>query len=353
MVPPDAADRPRRDPDRPRRAAETPPGSRPGPPGEGWDDGRGHRSAGDRPVARTGRGGSLPRWALPAGIGLLVVIVLVAFLALRGGGGAKDGGRCLDELLTRLPNAEDADVVTGTDFVQARAAGFDDTGSLEELGASLAETGTLPDRLTARNRIDRLLSVADFTARTGVAPGDIRCALAAADRSVMVGSFDVAEVKGSDVGASGDEAATEDRLAFVEGGVADPEDLLEPAKADGLAGDEGVAAVLRSLREDGAYSVALERSGTKKADVQVAGLGVGGSGDDRTVVVAWAFRTAAEAKAGKATVVERVNALAEGATTLSAADLEVEGNLVTAVVEARRAPDLDDLAERGLLPSSS
>lgn len=334
-----------------RRAADLPPGTRSGPPGEGWDDGRGHRSAGDRPAARTG--GGLPRWAPFAGIGVVLLLVLVGIVVLRGGGGATDGGRCLDELLARLPNAEGADVVVGTDFVQARHAGFDDKGSLEDLGTSLADTGTLPDRLTSRYRIDRLLSVEDFTARTGVSPGDVRCALAADGRSVMDGSFDAAEVKGSDVGASGDAAATEDRLAFVEGGATDPQDLLDPAKGDGLAGDEGMAAVVRSLRADGAYSIAVERSGRKKATVQVAGLGVGGSGDHRTLVVAWAFRTADDAKAGKADVVDRVNALAEGSTTLVSRDLVVDGNLVTAMVDARRAPDLADLVDRGLLPSGS
>ncbi len=284
----------------------------------------------------------------------MVAVLLVGFLALRGGGGASDGGRCLDELLAHLPEVEGARAteVVGTDFIQARSAGFDDDGTLEELGSSLAETGTIPDRLTARFRIDRLLSVEAFTARTGVGPGDVRCAVAAGDRSVMGGSFDAAEVAGSDVGGSGDAKATDEFLAYVTGSGADPDDLLTPAKDKGLAGDEAMAAVLRSLREDGAYTVAMARNGQAKAAVQVAGVGVGGQGDERTLVIAWSFNTADQAKAGRSEVVDRLNALAQGTTTLTSADLTVDGNLVTGVVDARRAPDLAELLDRGLLPSS-
>lgn len=335
------------------RAAAVPPGSRSGPSGEGWDDGRGHRSAGDRPTARRSDSGR-PGWLLPAGAAGVALVLLIGFLALRGGGGPSDGGRCLDELLAHVPEVEGtrATEVTGTDFVQARSAGYDEDGSLEELGSSLAETGTIPDRLTARFRIDRLLSVEAFTARTGVRPGDVRCAIAAGDRSVMSGSFDAAEVGGSDVGGSGDVKATDDFLAYVTGTSADPDDLLTPVKDKGLAGDEALAAVLRSLRENGAYSVAMTRNGSAKAPVQVAGIGVGGKGDERTLVVAWSFRTADAAKVGRAEVIDRLNTLAQGTTTLASADLEIDGNLVTGVVDARRAPDLAELLDRGLLPTT-
>ncbi|MBX3287534.1 MAG: hypothetical protein KF703_19465 [Actinobacteria bacterium] len=333
---------------------------------EGWDDGRGSRSGGahqarTRSTGReTGRGSGrssagsgvlsgLPRWALPAGVGVLVV-VLLGFLLTRGGGGSSNGGSCLTDLLAHLP-ADEREVLSGTDLVQARGAGFDDGASLEDLGASLEETGAIPDPLSFRYRISELATLDDFTARTGVEPGDIACALSDGARSVFTGRFDPAEVSGSEVGASGRLAATDDRLALARGSGIDPADLLEPAKDGGLRSADDVRAVVERLRADGAYSVVVERAAKERAAAQVGGLGVGGDGDARTLVIAWSFRDESSAKSGRAAMVSRINEVVQGATSITAADLEVDGTLVHGVVEVRRAPDLEAIvADEGVLP---
>jgi hypothetical protein len=297
-----------------------------------------------------GRLGGLPRWALPAAGGVLVVLVL-AFVLTRGDDGPSDGGTCMTELLAHFPSGE-RQVLSGTDLIQARGAGFDDGASLEDLGASLQDTGVVPDPLSFRYRISELASVEDFTARTGVEPGDISCALSDGDRSVFTSSFDPAEVTGSEVGASGRLAATEDRLALAQGDERDASDLLEPAGDDGLASRDDVRAVVERLREDGSFSLVIERAAKQRSAAQVGGLGVGGSGDARTLAIAWSFRDASAAKAGRAAMVSRINEVVQGATSITAADLEVEGNLVHGVVEVRRAADLAAIvADEGLLPS--
>lgn len=326
---------------------------------DGWDDGRrpggGERTKRTRPAPggpkseKRGVLGGLPRWALPAGGGVLVVLVL-AFVLTRGGGGPSNGGACLTDLLAHFP-ASEREVLSGTDLVQARDAGFDDGASLEDLGTSLEETGAIPDPLSFRYRISELATVDDFTARTGVGPGDIACALSDGDRSVFTGSFDPAEVSGSEVGASGRLAATEERLALVRGSDRDATDLLDPAKGGGLRSEDDVRAVVERLREDGAYSVVVERAAKARSAAQVGGLGVGGDGDARTLVIAWSFRDAKSAKAGRAAMVSRINEVVQGATSITASDLEVDGTLVHGVVDVRRAPDLAAIvADEGLLP---
>lgn len=340
------------------------------PRGEGWDDGsrtgtsgRSAEPTGGRARRPTGAGAGkgsgkasrsglagLPRWVLPAGGGVLAVLVL-AFVLTRGGGGPSSDGTCFTDLLAHFPASERA-VISGTDLVQARDAGFDDGAALEDLGTSLDETGAIADPLTFRYRISELLSVENFSGRTGVAPGDIACSLSDGDRSVFTGSFDPAEVKGSEVGATGRLAATEDRMALVQGGRLDAQDLLEPADGDGLASQKDLKAVMESLRTDGAYSVVVERAAKKRAAAQVAGIGVGHEGDTRTLVIAWSFRDPAAAKAGRAAMVSRINQAVQGATSITASDLEVDGTLVHGVVEARRAPDLAAIvADEGLLPT--
>lgn len=333
---------------------------------QGWDDGRRSSSGAGRPTGGPGRSGrrsstsgsggssgvlgGLPRWALPAAGGVLVVLVL-AFVLTRGGGGPSNGGACMTDLLAHFPSGE-RQVLSGTDLVAARDAGFDDDASLEDLGTSLQETGAVPDPLSFRYRISELATVEDFTARTGVAPGDIACALSDGDRSVFTGSFDPAEVTGSEVGATGRLAATEDRLALAQGGEREAADLLDPEGNGGLASQDDVRAVVERLREDGSYSLVVERAAKQRAAAQVGGLGVGGSGDARTLAIAWSFRDEAAAKSGRAAMVSRINEVIQGATSITAADLEVEGDLVHGVVEVRRAADLAAIiADEGLLPS--
>lgn len=349
------------------------PALRPGAkPGDGWDDGRGGRPPADRnPRSRgrarrprtddarpgAGRGiggllGGLPRWAVPAaaaGVVLLLVLVLVVF---RGGGGRSDAGACLTDLSEHLP--ESSSVAFGSDLVQARDAGYDDGGELEDLGSTQRETGTLPDPLTQQLRFGRLVSVEDFTARTGVEPGQVDCALSDGARSVLSGSFDEAEVNGSTVADDGDLAATEDRLGYATGD-GDPERLLEPRDGGGLGSNDDVAAVITSLRDADSYSL-LVQVGNPNAEVRAraAGLGVADAdGDDRALLVAWSFADDDAATAGRPEVVERVNDALRGVTSISADDLQVDGSLVTATITTREAPDLNRILQTGtsLIPA--
>ena len=50
-------------------------------------------------------------------------------------------------------------------------------------------------------------------------------------------------------------------------------------------------------------------------------------------------------------MVSRINEVVQGATSITASDLEVDGTLVHGVVDVRRAPDLAAIvADEGLLP---
>lgn len=269
-----------------------------------------------------------------------MVVLLLVFLVTRGGGGASGGGPCLGDLATNLPKS--SKLVYGSDLVQARKAGYQDDGSLEDLGDSQRKTGTIPDALTQRFRYARLVSAEDFEAQTGVASKDIECSLSAVDRTVMTGAFDTAEVDGSSAADDGRLAASEDRLALVTDSKTDPKRLLEPRDDDGLTANEDVMAVIESLRSNDSYSV-LVQAGTDRVESKprAAGFGVAeGQGDDRALVVAWKFASDDAATAGRTQVVERVNDTLRGTASISADDLEVDGSLVVAFIPTRKAPDL-------------
>lgn len=270
---------------------------------------------------------------------LLLVIVLVSVLG--GGGGASNSGRCLDDLAAYLPKS--SKIVYGSDLVQARKAGYTDDGSLEDLGNSQRKTGTIPDALTQQFRYGRLISAEDFKAQTGVTSNDIACSLSSLDRSVMTGSFDVAEVNGSSAANDGRLAASKDQLGLIVGSAdANPEQFLEPRDDDGLASNDDVIAVIESLRKDESYSLLVQAGRDRaKSKARSAGFGVAdGEGDDRALVVAWKFGSDDAAAAGRTQVVERVNDILRGTTSISADDLEVDGSLVRAVIPTRKAPEL-------------
>lgn len=361
-------------PDRPRST----------PPGEGWDDGRGNRPAkagratGDRSSRRRGaprRGGTgaarrpagdgrpptagaragtgfgaglagLPRWSL--GVAAAVVVLLLALVVTRcGGGGSSDAGSCLTDLSAALP--EESRFAYGSDLVQARNEGYVDDGELEELGTSQVETGAIPDPLTQQFRFGQLVSAEAFTAKTGVEPGQVRCSLSDVERSVMSGSFDVAEVSGSSVADEGRLAAAEDRLGLTSGD-ADPEKLLTDRDGGGLGSNEDYVRVLESLREGDAYSVVVQ-VGNPRAEkrARAAGVGVGsGEGDGRTLVLAWAYADDEAAKAGRTDVVDAVNRVLAGTSQIGSEDLTVDGSLVTATVDVRKAPQLAAIYARQL-----
>jgi len=244
----------------------------------------------------------------------------------------------------------DSRVAYGTDLIQARDAGYTDDGALEELGDSQAATGAIPDALTAQFRYAQLLSADRFTAKTGVKPDQIDCSLSNVGSSVLSGSFDVAEVEGSSVADSGNLAATDEVVALTQGNH-DPKALLEVRKNEGLAGNDDAKAVLESLRDAKSYSVLID-VGNPKAEkrARAAGLGVAeGKDQDRALVVAWQFADGDAAKAGRSAMVDRINAVVKGTTSISADDLVVDGSMVTATLDSRKAPDL----QRILSQSSS
>jgi hypothetical protein len=258
---------------------------------------------------------------------------------LRRDGGSADAGPCLTELSAVLPSSTTR--AFGTDLVQARSAGYADDATLEELGDSQAETGAIPDALSQRFRYGQLVTPEEFTARTGVEPDQLECSLSDGVRAAMSGTFDVAEVSGSAVADDGDLAASADRLGYATGD-ADARRLLDPRPGGGLGSNEDFARVLTSLRDDGAYSVLVEVGDPDGDDdaPRAAGLGVAAAGDDRALVVAYAFADDDAAQAGRSDVVAQVNAAVEGTSSITADDLEVAGSLVRATIPTRRAPDL-------------
>lgn len=337
------------------------------PAGEGWDDGRdrptrsrskrpagqsrGNAKAGSRPGGQSSGGSGakgliegLPRWALPAtGV---VIVALILFALVRGCGSSEssDAGTCLTDLAAHLP--ADTAVVYGTDLVQARKAGYDEGGPLEEVGASLDATGAIPDPVSARYRFSQLTTLEQFEARTGLSPGDADCTLSATNRSVLSGSFDPVAVKGSQAGANGDLAATEDLLAMG-AGSADPKAMLEPASNGGLADNEAMITVLERLREDGAHSVIVQQ-GSGGSRALAAGIGVGGNKDDLTVPITWIFKNDDAANASRTDVVEKVNTVLRGTLSIDATDLEVDGPMITAILPTVEAPSLSELVDRGV-----
>ncbi len=346
------------------------------PPGEGWDDGKGNRPAakatrsgasgggrggrgsgaggpgGRRPGQGSAGGGSgpssnRPPWLIPAVAGGVVLLLIIGLVVvLRGGGDRKDAGPCLSDLLTHVPEREGA-VVWGSDLVAARSAGYQDDGTLEELGTSQEETGTLPDALSARYRFSRLMSTEDFTARTGVEPGDIDCSLSDANGALLSGSFDPTEVAGSELGADGELEATDELLA-VRAGDRDPGTMLETRKGDGLAGNDDVVAALESLRDRDGYSV-LVQAGNPNAEKRPRAGGVAvaeGDGDAKVLLVAYAFADGDAAKAGRSRVVDLVNAAVKGVASIGVVDLTVDGSLVTAEVPTAKALQVQELIAR-------
>ena len=281
-----------------------------------------------------------------------MVLVVLLFVVFGRGGGSSDAGPCLADLSANLP--ESSPLVYGTDLVQARNSGYVDDGALEELGSSQMETGALPDPLTKRYRYGHLTTAEAFTAKTGVEPGQIQCSLSDQQRSVMSGSFDVAEVSGSSLANAGTLAASEDRLGFATGD-ADPKKLLAPRGNGGLGSNADAKRVIESLRDDGSHSI-LVQVGNPNAEkrARAAGLGVAdGEGEAKALVLAWAFADDDAAKAGRADIVGPANGALEGNTQITADDLIVDGSLVTATIETRKAPQLDDILSRnfGLIPS--
>lgn len=286
----------------------------------------------------------LPPWAIPAAGGFVVLLLLLIVVkSCSGGSSRSDAGACLTELSSRMPAG--ATAVYGTDFVQASKAGWDLDGSLEEIGAARAETGVIPDPVTRQFRINPLATPEQFEARTGMAPGDVECSLSDGTRSVLSGSFDPPAVNGSQSGADGDLAANEELLAM-DIGRGDPKVLLEEADDDGLAGADAFVEVLESLRDEGAYTVIVQRGDGEDGRPLAAGVGAGGSDDDRAVLIAWSFDSEDDAKTGRPEIVNRVNAVLKGTVSITAADLAVDGTLVTATIPTRAAPDLQDLTDR-------
>lgn len=281
-----------------------------------------------------------------AGAGAFVLLLLIVLRACTGGGGGNDAGSCMSDLLEHLPSSVDS--VSGIDYTAARHHGFKSDGSLEDFGQSIVDTGVIPDPVTTTWRIKQLAGVDRFEAQTGVGVDDIVCSVGDEQLAVATGRFDAAKVKGSDAGASGRLAATDDLLAFTSGSP-EPTALLEPAGDGGLANDEAFRAVVESLRDDGAYSIIVQRGdGTDKNHrAVVAGIGAADSDDDRTVVIAWMFPDEDSANESRPEVVESLNNLLRGTLSLRSSDLTVDGPMVTASIPTRTAPDLQAITNSG------
>ena len=276
----------------------------------------------------------------------MVVLLLVLLKACSGGSSRTDAGSCLSDLLPNLPASIDS--VAGIDYVAARHQGYADDGSLEDIGASISETGVVPDPVTVAYRIKPLADDERFEAQTGVAPHDIECAIGTEQAAVLSGSFTPSRVKGSDAGAAGRLAATDEVLAFTSG-KPPAADLLEPATEDGLAGHEEVVEVLETLRDHDAYSLLVQRGdGTERnGRARAAGIGAAGSGDDRNVVVVWSFVDEDAANEGRPEVAEQINTVLRGTASVRNSDLTVDGNLIVADLPVRTAPDLSAIFDAG------
>lgn len=276
----------------------------------------------------------------------VLVLFLIVLRSCTGGGGRNDGGACMSDLLTHVP--ESVDTFAGVDYLGARNNGFDDDGSLEDIGDSMTDTGVIPDPVTTTWRIKQLASAEKFEAQTGVAPGDIRCSVGTERLAVLDGSFDAAKVKGSDAGSSGRLASDGDLLTLSAGDV-QAADLLEPAAGGGLAGDEAVLGVLESLREREAYSVIIQRGDgdAKNGRALAAGVGAAGRGDDRRVEIAWIFTDDDAAAEGRPEVAETINNVLRGTLSIRNSDLDLEGPMVIASLPSRLAPDLQSIFDAG------
>ncbi|CAN5822758.1 hypothetical protein BH23ACT2_BH23ACT2_19230 [soil metagenome] len=274
-----------------------------------------------------------------------MVLIVVLVVVVGRGGTSSNAGPCLGDLLDHLP--EDTSLVYGTDLLQARGVGYDDGASLEDLGDTLRTTGAIADPLSRQFRFQQLTSVEELTARTGVEIADMECSLSTPDGdAVLTGTFDVDRVQGSELGADGLLQATEDRLALGRRG-ADVGTLVEPVE-DGLGSNEAVRRVVESLRDDGSYSILVEAADTDDPDAADAGgIGVGGDDDQRELVIAYAYDDDAGANADLVEVIDQVNELARGTSSISTDDLEVDGSLIRAVIPVREALDIDRVLNGG------
>lgn len=325
------------------RARRGPDGSRTSSGAKGTDprnrSGRSGQPA--RPGQKATKSEGLPKWALPAGGAVLVLILLVVVLrACSSNGSAKDSGACLSDLAQRLPAT--AVSIAGTDLVQARANGYDDSDSLDVLAESKAATGTIPDAVTTVFRVSGLATKERFEAETGVVASEIDCSLSDASVAALSGSFDPPRVNGSEAGSKGRLAAEESLLVMAN--TSKPAaSLLKAPKDEGLAANEAVLEVIESLRDSGAYSIIVQRGDGKNGQALAAGVGVGGSDGERTVELAWRFGSEADAKEGRPDIIERANSSLRGSVSIRNSELVIDGMLVTTVVPAPTAPDLQDL----------
>lgn len=289
----------------------------------------------------------MPRWALPAvGAGALLLLLLLVLRSCTGGSDRSDGGACMSELLGHLPAS--VDEFAGVDYLAARANGFHDDGSLEDLGDSRREAGVISDPVTMIWRIRRLASAERFESETGVGSGDIVCSVGTEEIAALTGEFDTSKVRGSDAGSSG-RLATDGQLLTLSVGSPQAEALLDRAADDGLAGDDAMRGVLEALREMDAHSVIVQRGdGTEKNHrALAAGIGSVGEGEDREVAVAWLFPDEDSANESRPEIAQTLNSVLQGTLSIRSSDLEVDGSSVIASIPTRSAPDLQQIFEDG------
>jgi len=269
-------------------------------------------------------------------VAVVVVLAVVGIVVSRRGGDSEDG---VAVLFGHLPEPDQArEIVVATDLEAARGAGYADDAELEELGRTQRETGTYPGLLAQRLRFAQLLGTEEFTARTGVEPGDVDCVAGTFVAEVSSGSFDPTEVAGSAVGAGGDLVASEDRLALVSNSDEDPRRLLEPLDEGSLADNEAVMDTLEALRDRDAYTFAMQVPIEPEEGAPLAaGAGVAQGDDDaRLLVVVWAFDDDDAAAEGREQMASTLSETFDGVTSVNDDGLAVDGNVVAGAFPLRQ-----------------
>lgn len=148
---------------------------------------------------------------------LLVVAGVGIFVLSRDGGG--DASGCLGRLAAHLP--ADAQTVNGSDLVRAREAGFEDSGSSEDLSQSAQATGVMSDPLTLR----QIMTMQEPTGSAPYGPDAVDCWLGDMEQAFVArGRFDPGQVGQSEPAAGGSLQLNGSVLAHSPAG--EPGDLL-------------------------------------------------------------------------------------------------------------------------------
>lgn len=213
---------------------------------------------------------------------------------LRGTGGSSDA--CIAEAIAHVPEAESEGLTSylwGAHLDRARAGGFDDSGSLDDVDESRLETGAIPDNLTFM-ALDPATGHRAPSEIAGYDTSQMTCWAGTVDLTrnfAAVGAFDEDQVAGSELGADSEVATTGDLLTYDEDG--DAEALLEPQRD--LEGDLSILVeALDDHEAAGFYLLDLDGSDEPAPPVAVAHAHDGGW----DLLLLWLFPDDNTAEAG-------------------------------------------------------